>query len=57
MLARSRSAVLMLDGSKFERAGLSAITEIGSVRKVLIADATPGQLELLAAAGVEMEEV
>ena len=57
MLARSRSAILMLDGSKFERAGLSAITEIKRVEKVLIAGATPRQRELLATAGVEMEEV
>jgi DeoR/GlpR family transcriptional regulator of sugar metabolism len=57
MLERSRTAILMLDGSKFERAGLSAIVEIQSVEKVLVADATPGQLELLTTAGVEMQEV
>jgi len=57
MVERSRSAILMLDGSKFERAGLSAITEIRSVGKVLVADATPAQLELLTSAGVELEEV
>lgn len=57
MLERSRTAILLLDGSKFERAGLSAITEITAVAKVLVADATPGQLALLTAAGVDMEEV
>jgi DeoR/GlpR family transcriptional regulator of sugar metabolism len=57
MVERSRSAILMLDGSKFERAGLSAITDIHSVGKVLVTDATPAHLALLAKAGVEMEEV
>jgi DeoR/GlpR family transcriptional regulator of sugar metabolism len=57
MLQRSRSAILMLDGSKFERAGLSAITEIQRIAKVLVADATPGQLEQLTSAGIEIEEV
>jgi DeoR/GlpR family transcriptional regulator of sugar metabolism len=57
MVERSRTAILMLDGSKFERAGLSAITAIHSVGKVLVTDATPAQLELLATTGVETEEV
>jgi DeoR/GlpR family transcriptional regulator of sugar metabolism len=57
MLARSRRAILLLDGSKFERAGLSAIAEIKTVAKVLVADATPAQVEQLASAGVEIEEV
>jgi DeoR/GlpR family transcriptional regulator of sugar metabolism len=57
MLERSRSAILLLDGSKFERAGLSEITEIQNVGRVLVTDATPAQLGLLTAAGVETEEV
>jgi DeoR/GlpR family transcriptional regulator of sugar metabolism len=57
MLQRSRSAILMLDGSKFERAGLSAITEIRRIAKVLVADATADQLEQLTSAGIELEEV
>jgi DeoR/GlpR family transcriptional regulator of sugar metabolism len=57
MLERSRSSILMLDGSKFERAGLSAISGIHGVGKVLVTDATPAQIELLTNAGVEMEEV
>jgi DeoR/GlpR family transcriptional regulator of sugar metabolism len=57
MLARSRRAILLLDGSKFQRAGLSAIAEIKTVAKVLVAGATPAQVEQLASAGVEIEEV
>jgi DeoR/GlpR family transcriptional regulator of sugar metabolism len=57
MVDRSRAAILMVDGSKFARAGLSAITDIRDVHKVLVADATPAQVGPLASAGVEMEEV
>jgi DeoR family transcriptional regulator of aga operon len=57
MLARARRTILMLDGSKFERAGLSAIVEVKTIAKVLVADATPAQLQHLAAAGVDVEEV
>ena len=57
MLERSRIAILMLDGSKFDRAGLSAIAEIQTVGKVLVTDATQAQVELIASSGVETEEV
>jgi DeoR family transcriptional regulator of aga operon len=57
MVDRSRAAILMVDGSKFERAGLSAITGIRRVERVLVADATPAQLAPLASAGIQMEEV
>ena len=57
MLARSRAAILLLDGSKFARAGLSAIAEIKAVAKVLVAHATPAQVEQLTSAGAEIEEV
>jgi DeoR/GlpR family transcriptional regulator of sugar metabolism len=57
MLARSRRAILLLDGSKFDRAGLSVIAEIKTVAKVLVADATPARVEQLTSAGVEIEAV
>jgi DeoR/GlpR family transcriptional regulator of sugar metabolism len=57
MLVRSKSSVLMLDGSKFERVGLSAIAGVKTIAKVLVADATPGQVDRLAASGVDLEEV
>jgi DeoR/GlpR family transcriptional regulator of sugar metabolism len=57
MVERSRAAILMLDGSKFERAGLSAVTGIDQVERVLVTDASPGQLEPLATTGVELEQV
>ena len=57
MLKRSGTTILMLDGSKFERAGLSAIAAIQSVDKVLLVDAQPAQVEFLASAGVDTEEI
>jgi DeoR/GlpR family transcriptional regulator of sugar metabolism len=57
MLARSRCAILLLDGSKLQRAGLSAIAEMKAVAKALVAHATPAQVEQLTTAGVEIEEV
>jgi DeoR/GlpR family transcriptional regulator of sugar metabolism len=57
MLKRSGTTILMLDGSKFERAGLSAIAAIQSVDKVLLVDAQPAQVAFLASAGVDTEEI
>ena len=57
MVGRSATAILMLDGSKFERAGLSAITDLRAVDVVLVADATPAQTARLKSAGVELEVV
>jgi DeoR/GlpR family transcriptional regulator of sugar metabolism len=57
MVDRSRTAILMVDGSKFERAGLSAITGIREVERVLVADATPAQVAPFASAGIQMQEV
>ena len=57
MVGRSAAAILMLDGSKFERAGLSAITDLRAVDLVLVADATAAQLAPLQSAGVALEVV
>jgi len=57
MVAQSREPILLIDGSKFDRAGLSAITEVGDVAAVLVAGASVRQLEPLARAGARMEEV
>jgi DeoR/GlpR family transcriptional regulator of sugar metabolism len=57
MVDQAREAILLLDGSKFGRAGLSAITGIRRVATVLVADASPEDLAPLARTGVQIEEV
>jgi DeoR/GlpR family transcriptional regulator of sugar metabolism len=57
MVEQAREAVLLVDGSKFGRAGLSAITDVRQVATMLVADASPEQLAPLARTGVRIEEV
>ncbi len=57
MVGHAREPILLLDGSKFERAGLSAITGVLDVATVLVADAGPEHLRPLARAGVRTETV
>jgi DeoR/GlpR family transcriptional regulator of sugar metabolism len=57
MLARAREAVLLVDGSKFEHAGLSAIAPASVVSAALVADAAPAHVRTLADAGVRTTEV
>jgi DeoR/GlpR family transcriptional regulator of sugar metabolism len=57
MVGHSREAILLIDGSKFGRAGLSAITDVGNVAAVLVADADPDELAPLERAGVRTEVV
>ncbi len=57
MIDRAREPVLLIDGSKFDRPGLSAIAPVGAVSRVLVADAEPGHLRGLAESGAAVEEV
>ena len=58
MVGRARAAILLIDGSKFERAGLSAITDVRTVDLVLVADVAPdADARRCAARGIELEEV
>jgi DeoR/GlpR family transcriptional regulator of sugar metabolism len=57
MVDQAREAILLVDGSKFGRAGLSAITDVKRVAAVLVAGASAEQLQPLARTGVRMEEV
>jgi DeoR/GlpR family transcriptional regulator of sugar metabolism len=57
MVRQAREAVLMVDGSKFDRAGLSAVTGVLDLAAVLVADARPEQLDPLIRAGVRTEAV
>jgi DeoR/GlpR family transcriptional regulator of sugar metabolism len=57
MVAHAREAILLIDGSKLDRSGLSAITDVVNVAAVLVADADPGALAPLTRAGVRVETV
>lgn len=56
MIRQARERILLLDGSKFERTGLTAIEPLASVSSVLLAGASE-QAERLAEAGVTVTEV
>jgi DeoR/GlpR family transcriptional regulator of sugar metabolism len=57
MIERARDSILLIDGSKFDNPGLSAIAPIGAVDTVLIAGGDREHLSALAAAGVRYEDV
>jgi DeoR/GlpR family transcriptional regulator of sugar metabolism len=57
MIGRARESILLVDGSKFDTAGLSAIAPISAVSTVLVSGAGREQIASLAAAGVRTREV
>jgi DeoR/GlpR family transcriptional regulator of sugar metabolism len=57
MMRRSRSAVLLADNTKFERAALSVIDDVAALALVLAADVPDPELNQLRAAGVEVRTV
>jgi DeoR/GlpR family transcriptional regulator of sugar metabolism len=57
MIERARESILMIDGSKFDQPGLSAITPVAVVDTVLIHGGDAEHLRSLSAAGVQYEEV
>jgi DeoR/GlpR family transcriptional regulator of sugar metabolism len=57
MIERARESILLIDGSKFDHPGLSAIAPIAAVDTVLVTDCDPGQVRTLADAGVRFEEI
>lgn len=54
MIEHSEEPVLVVDGSKFEKRGLSVITHVSGISRVLVADAPEERLEELSAMGVEV---
>ena len=48
MIERARESILLIDGSKFDNPGLSAIAPVDAIDTVLVADADRGQLRSLA---------
>lgn len=57
MIERSEIPILLLDGRKFERRGLSLIGNVSDVRLVLAADCTEADLEALEEQGIEVRRV
>jgi len=57
MIERAREPVLLIDGSKFEGRGLSAVTSVARLSRVLVADAREADLEPFRDAGVTVETV
>ncbi len=56
MIDRARDPVLLIDGSKFDRPGLSAIGPVSAVSRVLVGGAEPAALRFLADSGVTVQE-
>jgi DeoR/GlpR family transcriptional regulator of sugar metabolism len=57
MIEHSGEPVLLADGSKFEKRGLSVITHASKLSRALVADAPEERLQPLALAGVEVWHV
>jgi DeoR/GlpR family transcriptional regulator of sugar metabolism len=57
MIERARESILLMDGSKFDQPGLSAIAPIDAVDTVLIAGAGRDGARSLAEAGIRFEDV
>ena len=57
MIERARESILLMDGSKFDNPGLSAIAPASAVDLALVADAERDQVRALADSGIRVEEV
>jgi DeoR/GlpR family transcriptional regulator of sugar metabolism len=57
MIERARESILLIDGSKFDRPGLSAITPITAVDTILVTGGERAHLRSLAEAGIRFEEL
>jgi DeoR/GlpR family transcriptional regulator of sugar metabolism len=56
MIDRARDPVLLIDGSKFDRPGLSAIGPVSDVSRVIVGDAEAADVRMLADNGVTVQE-
>jgi len=57
MIEHSEDPILLVDGSKFERRGLSVITHASKLSRALVADAPEERLESLTIAEVDVRRV
>lgn len=57
MIERSAKPVLLVDGGKFDKRGLSAIGHVSDLALALLVDAAADKTEMLSQAGVEVQSV
>ena len=57
MIEHSEEPILLVDGSKFKKRGLSVITHASKLYRALVADAPEEWLQPLTLAGVEVRRV
>lgn len=57
MIERSETPILLIDGRKFERRGLSLIGNVSDIRLILAADCDEADLEAMEHQGVEVRRV
>jgi DeoR/GlpR family transcriptional regulator of sugar metabolism len=57
MISRARQAVLLIDGSKFDRPALTQIADVDQVGVILAADVSDAALKPLARSGVDVRAV
>ena len=57
MIERARQAVLLVDGSKFDRPALTQIARVGEVGMILAADVDESSLRPLVRAGIDVRRV
>lgn len=57
MIERSENPVLLLDGRKFERQGMSVIAHVSQVSLVIVADVGVAHVEALSKMGVKVEQI
>ena len=57
MIARARESILLIDETKLDNPGLSAIAPLTDVDMVLVAGGSRDQLRALGESGVAIEEV
>ena len=57
MIERARESILLMDGSKFDNPGLSAIAPVAAIDAALVADAGQSQVRSLADSGIHVEVI
>lgn len=57
MIERARESILLMDGSKFDNPGLSAIAPVAAIDRALVANAGRAQIRSLAETGIRVDEV
>ena len=57
MISRARQAILLIDGTKFDRPALTQIAGVNQVGVILAADVSEAELKPLVRAGIDVRRV